>query len=363
MLIVILGPFQAPCSASGRAAPVVSLLVPPNAASVPPGPVELRWTVVEGAGVSYKVYLDRGNATQLHSVLYGGQTATLVVRDLSPECTYFWTVVPVVAGGNATVNGSCDCGIWSFSVLNASSGPKPPTISSVPPGSARVGYEYIYQPVAQGHAGHVLSYMLRERPQGMSIDGLAGTVRWTPVPGQTGMHGVNLTVSEGNLSTVQGFTVNVTVPQAPPPPSVKLLAPADNAVVNWSLYLAGKATTAPGAPEIARVEVKVDSGGWSSAQYFADNGTWAFLLDTSGYRNGFHRLSVRAWDGLAYSSEASLNLTFANPGYVLGDYPVQSDVPLWTPLGAVLVLMILLPLVLFWVAARPKQAAGGRPRQ
>jgi len=172
-----------------------------------------------------------------------------------------------------------------------------------------------------------------------------------------------MTVTDGTLSTVQSFTVNVTVPQAPPPPSVKLLAPADNAVVNRSLYLAGKATTAPGAPAIARMEVKVDSGGWSPAQYFADNGTWAFLLDTSGYRNGFHRLSVRAWDGLAYSSEEYLNLTFANPSYVLGDYPVQSDISLWPPLSAVLFLMIVLPLVLFWVAARPKQVAGERPHR
>jgi hypothetical protein len=272
-------------------------------------------------------------------------------------------VVPVATGGNATVNGSCDCGIWSFSVLNASVGPQPPTISSVPPGNAQVGYEYIYQLAAHGQAGHVLGYMLREHPQGMNIEGLTGTVRWTPVPGQTGMHPVNVTVSDGNLSTVQGFRVNVTVPPTPPPPSVNILAPGDNAVVNRSLYLAGKATAAPGAPAIAGVEVKVDGGAWAAGQYFPDNGTWAFLLDTSGYRNGFHRLSVRAWDGLAYSSEASLNLTFANPSYVLGDYPVRSDGPLWPPLAALLVLMIVLPLVLFWAAARPKQPAGGRPRQ
>jgi hypothetical protein len=227
-----------------------------------------------------------------------------------------------------------------------------PEILTNPAPAAVAGYEYTYQVSASDQDGDRLSFSLRDHPQGMTVDFSAGMVRWTPGYNQTGGNHVTVIVSDGNATTEQRFTVNVTAPSAPHPPSLGISFPKEMQVVNTSLYIVGVASAVPGAPPVESVEVKVGNGDWARAQYFSANGSWAYLLDTTGHRNGVYRIAARAYDGRSYSPEAVVNLSFQNPDYVLRNYPLRSDLPLWPYIAFALSMAMLLPLTVYAIVRR-----------
>jgi hypothetical protein len=200
--------------------------------------------------------------------------------------------------------------------------PHPPRITSSAPASALVGYEYSYKVAAVDDHGDLLSFALSDFPPGMVIDFSTGVIRWTPEPNQTGVFPVTVSVSDGKSNTRQAFSLTVAA-GTPPPPSVRIAYPVDGARANRSLYIVGAASSAPGAPQVRTVEVRLDSGPWVSADLAGDG--WSYLLDTSRSKNGPHRVAARAYDGTAHSAEASLNLTYDNPRSVLLDYPLGAD--------------------------------------
>jgi hypothetical protein len=197
-----------------------------------------------------------------------------------------------------------------------------PRITSSAPALALAGYEYSYKVAAVDDRGDQLSYSLGEFPPGMTIDFSTGAIRWTPEPNQTGVFPVTVSVTDGKSSARQAFNLTVATGK-PPPPFIRIAYPGEGARANRSLYIVGEASSAPGAPEVRTVEVRLDSGPWVSAGLAGDG--WSYLLDTSRSKNGPHRVAVRAYDGTAHSAEAALNLTYDNPRSVLLDYPLSAD--------------------------------------
>jgi len=223
-------------------------------------------------------------------------------------------------------------------------GPLPPRIVSAPPVSAQVGHEYSYGVEAVDDDGDTLSYSLEQYPPGMVVDFRSGLLRWTPEPGQAGEFPVAVSVSDGTFRVSQSFSVTVTN-GTPPPPVVRFVYPADGAPANRSLHLMGMVRSAPGAPAVERVEVRIDSGPWLNAELSGDG--WSYLLDTSRSKNGPHRAYVRAADARGYSETAQINLTYDNPRYILLDYPLTVGPPALPFLLAALAAMAAGPVVIY----------------
>ena len=327
--------------------PSVSLFSPANGAPLPPGPVQLRWTPYSplSGEVSYNIYLDETDATTLLFTLFGTANNSFWVSNLPANRSYRWTVIPSVSEGSQSTKGYCASGVWNFTLGNATvGGPHPPRITSVPVTTAPGGYGYSYQVLATDESGDRLTYSLVQFPPGMYIDFLGGIIRWTPEPNQTGNFSVTVSVSDGASRTFQSFSISVTA-GTPPPPAVRISYPNDGGRANHSLYLMGAVSSAPGAPQVRTVEVKLDSGPWQPASVTGDG--WTFLLDTSKSKNGAHRVFVRAYDGLAYSAVAGVNLTYDNPRSVLLDYPLSAGPSPLPFIILVVIMLIAVPLAIY----------------
>jgi len=328
--------------------PVVTLTAPLNGSTVPAGIVELRWTqsnLISGQG-RYHIYLDESQGKAFYAWV-NHPTTVIRASNLTAGRTYFWTVIPEAISGTNTTRGSCDSGVWKFTLKNETPGSnRQPEISSVPPSDASAGYEYVYQVVASDRDGDKLTYSLRTSLDGMYIDFQTGTVRWRPRFNQTGNHSVIVTVSDGKAISEQQFSVMVRGAPRPPLPVIGITGPSEGQVVNRSIYVYGIFSSAPEAPCVARVEVKFDSGQWLQANIGTDG--WTILLDTSRFSNGVHRITARAYDGISYSSEAVVNITLENPQYVLLNYNVSRDPDFTLALALLAALMIIVPLGLFF---------------
>ncbi|MBX9627946.1 MAG: putative Ig domain-containing protein, partial [Gemmataceae bacterium] len=77
---------------------------------------------------------------------------------------------------------------------------------------------YSYPAAARDEDGDPLTFSVLGGPAGLEIDGTTGVVTWTPTPDQVGPHGVALTVSDGQATATQTFTILVgMVPGNHPP--------------------------------------------------------------------------------------------------------------------------------------------------
>ncbi|MFN0054206.1 MAG: putative Ig domain-containing protein [Planctomycetales bacterium] len=97
---------------------------------------------------------------------------------------------------------------------------EPPTITSRPRGSVRLGDTYLYQVVASDPNSDPLTYSLATKPDGMSIDA-TGLVSWRPVAAQFGANDVAVTVADGRgLSVTQSFKIQVVSQTSNQPPGI-----------------------------------------------------------------------------------------------------------------------------------------------
>lgn len=83
-----------------------------------------------------------------------------------------------------------------------------PVFTSTAPTAAVVGQLYSYQATASDANGDPLTWSLGIAPSGMSVNA-SGLVSWTPSAGQVGSHNVSLSANDGQASTAQSWTVNV----------------------------------------------------------------------------------------------------------------------------------------------------------
>ncbi|MGQ9583468.1 MAG: FG-GAP-like repeat-containing protein [Thermoplasmatota archaeon] len=107
----------------------------------------------------------------------------------------------------------------------------PPIVSSQPPLSILLGEEYVYVVSASDPEGRPLRLSLLKSPEGMVIDHLRSRVSWRPAAEHLGSHDVQLLVSDGYNSVIQGFRVGVLAKEVPNHPPVIVNTPSSTSAL------------------------------------------------------------------------------------------------------------------------------------
>jgi len=115
------------------------------------------------------------------------------------------------------------------------------------------------------------------------------------------------------------------------PPSVGL-ATSVPPKVRGSLLLEGNASDPEGT--LARVQVRIDADAWVDA---SGTTSWSYYLDARQYEDGPHTLSVRAYDGQAYSEPVTRQFIVDNGG-VDGDG--GGDAMVWLVVIVVVIVVV-----------------------
>jgi hypothetical protein len=87
------------------------------------------------------------------------------------------------------------------------SGPRPPTITTLPVTEAVINQPYAYQPGAYSEG--TPSWQLLSGPEGMTVDPVTGLVSWTPT--MLGTYDVAIEVSDENGADVQEYVLTVQI--------------------------------------------------------------------------------------------------------------------------------------------------------
>ncbi len=124
-----------------------------------------------------------------------------------------------VGGKSVTVevfDGSGDKDTQSF-IITVANVNDPPYFTSQPVTTAAEETEYFYEVEALDIDGDILNYSMLNYPDGMVIDGDAGTISWTPTNDQIGTHTIVVKVIDGNSGEAkQSFTITAENVNDPP---------------------------------------------------------------------------------------------------------------------------------------------------
>jgi uncharacterized membrane protein len=200
------------------------------------------------------------------------------------------------------------CATQSFTI-NVSSSLEGVKIAGNPPPTAVVGGEYRYRPnVTTDVLGGTVDLSLPQAPSGMAVQA-DGSLLWVPSEAQLGAFNITLAASDGYFNASQQWTVRV-FPAGTPGSGLACVIqePADGQRVSGKLTVLGSASIVTGS--VMRVELSVDGKSWKPADGTA---SWSYTLDTKALSNGRHTFRVRAWDGTAYSLNASVAVEVDNP--------------------------------------------------
>jgi hypothetical protein len=93
-------------------------------------------------------------------------------------------------------------------------------------------------------------------------------------------------------------------------PSVEIISPENGSVVSNIVTISGTASDPDGDDTILKVEVKINGSEWKKAK-----GTikWSYDWITYEIEDLDYPVKVRCWDGIDYSSIATINVTVDNP--------------------------------------------------
>lgn len=118
-----------------------------------------------------------------------GGEVTLALENAPEGCTLFpngllrWVPRTFQIGDQeVTIKGTDPGGksaLQSFTIAVAD-GNEPPVFTSLPRRQAKAGEEYVYNARAYDPEGTALVFSLDKAPEGMTVDGAAGTIRWNP---------------------------------------------------------------------------------------------------------------------------------------------------------------------------------------
>ncbi|MFA5772509.1 MAG: Ig-like domain-containing protein [Thermoplasmata archaeon] len=104
---------------------------------------------------------------------------------------------------------------------------------------------------------------------------------------------------------------NITINLNNHAPAVVVTAPTEGQTISGTFTIRGAATDADSLSQIRWVQIKVDSESYNK-NASKDGGSWASWmcsLDTTSYTAGSHKISVKAFDGIAESTEYVVNVT------------------------------------------------------
>ncbi len=91
-------------------------------------------------------------------------------------------------------------------------------------------------------------------------------------------------------------------------PIVSIEYPRDGLTVSKLLMVYGKVSDPDGNNTILEIELKIDNGKWIELK---NNVSWSYNVDTTLYKDGYHTITVRAFDGKDYSN-ASVSIFIKN---------------------------------------------------
>jgi PGF-pre-PGF domain-containing protein len=109
----------------------------------------------------------------------------------------------------------------------------PPLIVTSPILNATVGVQYFYDLNATDIDSDKLTYSLLESPLGMTINPISGIVTWMPRNRDVGEHVVAINVSDGRLSAIQTFKLQVFDANHCRRDCYRQFADCDNAAKEW----------------------------------------------------------------------------------------------------------------------------------
>ncbi|MBA5249647.1 MAG: hypothetical protein FE834_09010, partial [Gammaproteobacteria bacterium] len=84
-----------------------------------------------------------------------------------------------------------------------------PTITSTAPTTATEDTSYAYTPTATDVDSDTLTWSLSDKPTNMTFSPTTGEINWMPLEGITTSGEITLTVTDGQLTTAQKFTITV----------------------------------------------------------------------------------------------------------------------------------------------------------
>ncbi len=91
------------------------------------------------------------------------------------------------------------------------------------------------------------------------------------------------------------------------PPLVSAFSLKNGDTISGTVRVTGNASDFEGT--IVRIEIKIDYGVWQTITGTSD---WLVDLDTTALENGYHIISLRAWDGTKYSEERMITVDVQN---------------------------------------------------
>lgn len=156
--------------------------------------------------------------------------------------------------------------------------------------------------MASPHVAGVAALVLSKNPS-LSVVQVRDVLR--AAVDDIGAPGFDIYTGNGRINALKAVQA-VTPPVDNTPPSVVILSPANGAIVGGSLSVTGTASDNAGVQQIA---IFVDGGFVSS---IVGSPSWSYVLETTGYSNGGHTLSVRVTDISGFQTTASISLTINN---------------------------------------------------
>lgn len=115
-------------------------------------------------------------------------------------------------------------------------------------------------------------------------------------------------------------------------PTCAIFAPLPGENVTGAVLVNGSAFDSDGV--VRKVEVRIDNGAWILAE---GNVSWAFMWNTSQFKNGEHEVEVRSFDGTDYSVIEHVNVFVDNPVHKT---PILEQTWFWGVIALATVLIV-----------------------
>lgn len=186
--------------------PTTDLIKPIEGSRHSASRVELSWNSfdIEEHNMTYDVYLGDSSTMMeglvgMYHFASGIEGKDLVLTDLEPGKTYYWTVIP----DDGYNFGSCTSGIWRFKTNS------PPEFSPVENVTFEAG-DRISIDVNATDTEDALEFSLVDPVEGMFINEDTGMFIWIPKEKQIGIFEVTVKVTDGIDETFLNFTLTIT---------------------------------------------------------------------------------------------------------------------------------------------------------
>lgn len=184
----------------------------------------------------------------------------------------------------------------------------PPIITGIAPNKTTVNTseKIVISVTATDQDSDTLTYNYTTTGGTINVTGALAT--WL-APTVNGTYMITVTVSDGRNSTIGTIDITVVNGTLPPvtnnPPTIVIISQFAGKI-NGIIPITG---TASDDASVQYVQLNIDNVSWITV-----NGTtsWLYSLDTAKLTDGKHTIKVRAYDGVRFSSEKSLEIDVKN---------------------------------------------------